>query len=228
MKKGFSGCLVILVQIFILLMIVGAISSYMGDSAGGLALIAGIVWLFVHHSKSKNKELSESESDDTATIATISFSYKDAKGNFTTRTVDVYYVDDVYISGYCHKQYDNRTFRADRIVSDITMNGKLYSVDDWLEMHESTALSKSNPKIISSLNLEVCFSGFRKDDKETLEQYAINNGFTVCSSVTKNLTFLVIGSHAGSKIMEQANEVGASVISETEFLEMIETGEIPR
>lgn len=226
MKKGFSGCLLVLFQIFILMIVVGAISSSMGDSVGGFALIVGIIWLFVRHSKRKEKELSDS--DDTATIATISFSYKDAKGNFTTRTVDVYYVDDVYIGGYCHKQYDNRTFRADRIVSDITMNGKRYSVDDWLEMHDSTALSKSKPKIISSLNLEICFSGFEDEAQRNLERQAIDSGFTVCSSVTQNLKFLVVGPKIQHKIMQQAQEVNATFLSEIEFLEMIETGEIPQ
>ncbi|OWZ82350.1 hypothetical protein CDE51_02260 [Pasteurella multocida] len=223
MKKGFSGCLVLFVQIFILLIIVGAISSSMGDEAGGLALVVGVIWLFFR--KRQNKDFESTQ--DIKSLSTISFSYTDAEGNFTTRTVDVMYVDDVYIKGFCHKQNDNRTFRADRIVGDIVMNGQRYNVDEWLELYNSTVLSTSKPKVISSLNLEVCFAGFEKENKEMLEQKAIDSGFTVCSSVTQNLKFLVIGPKIQHKIMEQAQEVDATFLSEIEFLEMIETGEIP-
>ncbi|HDR1413177.1 WYL domain-containing protein [Pasteurella multocida] len=224
MKKGFSGCLVLFVQIFILLIIVGAISSSMGDGAGGLALVVGVIWLFFR--KRQNKDLESTQ--DIKSLSTISFSYTDAEGNFTTRTVDVMYVDDVYIKGFCHKQNDSRTFRADRIVGDIVMNGQRYNVDDWLELNNSTVLSTSKPQITSSLNLEVCFAGFEKENKEILEQKAIDSGLTVCSSVTQNLKFLVIGPAIQHKIMKLAQEVNATLLSEFEFLEMIETGEIPQ
>ncbi|MFC0989555.1 hypothetical protein ACFGY4_07910 [Pasteurella multocida] len=226
MKKGFSlsGCLVLFIQIFFLLIVAGAISSANGQGVGMFALIAGGFAIWFYHSNKKKETVQD---HDMQTLGTISFSYTDAEGNFTTRAIDVTYVDDVYIKGFCHKQNDNRTFRADRIVGDIVMNGQRYNVDEWLELYNSTVLSTSKPKVISSLNLEVCFAGFEKENKEMLEQKAIDSGFTVCSSVTQNLKFLVIGPKIQHKIMEQAQEVDATFLSEIEFLEMIETGEIP-
>ncbi|HDR0964085.1 hypothetical protein ACFGY2_07175 [Pasteurella multocida] len=230
MKKGLSlgGCLVLCFQVFFLLIVAGAISSANGQGAGMFALIAGGFAMWFYH-RNKKKEIAQAQQEHgMSKIGTISFSYTDSEGNFTTRTVDVMYVDDVYIKGFCHKQNDSRTFRADRIVGDIVMNGQCYNVDDWMELHNSTVLSTYKPKIISSLNIEVCFAGFEKENKEMLEQKAIDSGFTVCSSVTQNLKFLVIGPTVQHKIMRLAQEVNATFLSEVEFLEMIETGEIPQ
>jgi DNA ligase (NAD+) len=52
------------------------------------------------------------------------------------------------------------------------------------------------------------------------KEIAIKNGASVLNSVSKNLSYLVVGIDAGSKL-EKANELGITVINEEEFLKLI-------
>ncbi|OOF64778.1 BRCT domain-containing protein [Rodentibacter pneumotropicus] len=158
----------------------------------------------------------------------ISFTYEDAQGNITNREIRVDEVNDTYIEGYCYNAMDTRTFRLDRIIGLIEQDDEFYLPDDWLEKQgivrkqTSSYSTKYKPK-----NLEICFTGFSRHTREELEELAEIADFTVRKSITQNLNFLVTGDNAGPSKISKAIDVGATLLDEDEFREMIETGEIP-
>jgi NAD-dependent DNA ligase len=75
--------------------------------------------------------------------------------------------------------------------------------------------------------LQICFTGFGTTRKQELIDIASANNFKVVSSVTKKLDFLCGGENAGPKKIEKAEAQGVQFLSEAQFLQIIETGEIP-
>jgi len=73
----------------------------------------------------------------------------------------------------------------------------------------------------------VCFTGFKKERKAELEVIAVEAGMQLITGASKNLTYLCCGMNAGPTKMEKARLLGALILSETEFLNMLETGEVP-
>jgi hypothetical protein len=75
--------------------------------------------------------------------------------------------------------------------------------------------------------LQVCFTGFGASKKIELTNLAYDKKINVVSSVTKKLDFLCGGETAGPMKLEKAIEQGVQVLSENEFMNLIETGEVP-
>ena len=75
--------------------------------------------------------------------------------------------------------------------------------------------------------LQVCFTGFGASKKVELTNLAQDKKFNVVASVTKKLDFLCGGETAGPKKLEKAIEQGVQILSENEFKNLIETGEVP-
>ncbi|WP_155952547.1 hypothetical protein [Pseudomonas sp. URMO17WK12:I4] len=53
-------------------------------------------------------------------IGVVAFTYEDSVGNITDRIVTVHSVSSMYIKGECHDQHEERTFRIDRILGELT------------------------------------------------------------------------------------------------------------
>jgi len=77
------------------------------------------------------------------------------------------------------------------------------------------------------MRLQICFTGFGTSKKQELVNLANSNDFKVVSSVTKKLDFLCGGENAGPKKIEKAKEQGVQFLNEQQFIQLIETGEIP-
>lgn len=75
--------------------------------------------------------------------------------------------------------------------------------------------------------IEICFTGFLPDEKNELIEIAKEANFHVAKSVTQNLPFLCTGDDPGPAKIEKAKYQGVVIISKDQFLQMIETGEIP-
>ena len=75
--------------------------------------------------------------------------------------------------------------------------------------------------------LQICFSGFGASKKEELISLAEESNFNVMSGVTNKLDYLIGGANAGPKKIEKAETQGVQFLTEHQFLELIETGEIP-
>lgn len=72
---------------------------------------------------------------------------------------------------------------------------------------------------------EVCFTGFRKTDRERLQKMAHRAGFKVRSKPTKDLGVLVCGYNTGPSKLAAAKAQGADVVQEIEgFIEYLEHG----
>lgn len=75
--------------------------------------------------------------------------------------------------------------------------------------------------------LDVCFTGFKAEDKKRLIATAEQNGMIVRSSVTQKLNFLCWGYNAGPKKIQAARARNVIAHNEEQFLSLLETGELP-
>lgn len=74
---------------------------------------------------------------------------------------------------------------------------------------------------------QICFTGFSPALKTELMTLAQDAGMHVAKSVTKNLRILCAGDNAGPKKLEKARVQSVSVLSESEFRNLLTTGELP-
>lgn len=75
--------------------------------------------------------------------------------------------------------------------------------------------------------ITVCFTGFSEVDKAHLRKLANENGMNVVKSVVIGLCYLVIGGEPGKLKVEEAHRKNARIITKDEFVNLINTGEIP-
>ena len=91
--------------------------------------------------------------------------------------------------------------------------------------------SKIKPRALEDIDLEinttsilacekVCFTGKSKYPRHTMQEIAIKNGAEISYNITKKTTLLVVGFDAGKKL-DKAQEKGISIISDEEFMEML-------
>lgn len=83
-------------------------------------------------------------------------------------------------------------------------------------------LLKIKTHMVASKKLEgmsFCFTGKISQPRHVFEQMVMNNGGTL-KSVSKNLSYLVVGEKAGSKLAA-AQSLGVKILTESEFLEMV-------
>lgn len=149
------------------------------------------------------------------------FIYKDSKGNITTRSISKISEQGIYLQGICYSKNKPRTFRKDRIIEML---------DNPYEVRlTSISLGKSNPTIkqVSNDELDVCFTGFKSEDKNRLTKLAESKGMIIRKSVTVGLAFLCFGYNAGPSKCNKAREQGVIALNENEFVSLLETGEIP-
>lgn len=155
--------------------------------------------------------------------SSTAFIYQDARGNITAREITDISETEMYLQGYCHLVNDLRTFRKDRIL-------ELLSSDDDIELKLKYYISINPPPKAPSKShhlLDVCFTGFKSDDKKRLKDMAENSGMVVRSSVTRSLNFLCCGYNAGPKKIEKARAQNVITLNEEQFTELLETGEAP-
>lgn len=157
-------------------------------------------------------------------ISTITFSYKDAEGFLTKRTVDIYSIDDPYIQGFCHLRNEERTFIIDRIVGNVIYQGKSLSVQEWLDLANVRIKRK-----LKNTKLNVCFTGFTENQLSNLTKIANEKNFNVRKTITDSLHFLVVGNNdiADHKKIKKADDELVLILTEQQFYHMLETGEIP-
>lgn len=151
----------------------------------------------------------------------LTFIYQDAKGNISKRDIFAVSSSDDYIQGICKKSNSIRTFRKDRILEYIT--------DISIIEKRLNHFVKANPTppTTDTTLPDICFTGFKKEDKEFLTNLAKQKNLNIRSSVTKNLAFLCCGYNAGPKKIETARKQGVIVLNENQFKTMLETGELP-
>ncbi len=156
----------------------------------------------------------------------ISFIYIDSKGNVTERTVINFSQNDDYIEGYCFLRKETKTFRKDRIQEVLESVYTNLPEENQLVCNFFNKNRDGSPVGKVEAN-EICFTGFSSKRKKELIDLAKNSGFVVRSSATTYLDFLICGSNAGPSKIEKAKSIGAIVMTEDEFIHILDTGELP-
>lgn len=156
----------------------------------------------------------------------IRFDYHDGDGMPSSRTVDVTALGSNYFGGYCRRRCAERTFRFDRV------SWPAHDADSGAALRTPAALRKrlrgdSRQAPVRS-EIEVLFTGFDRLRKAELESIAAGHGMVVRKGVTQGLEFLCAGPNAGQSKVRNAQAIGAQIISEVEFLTLLDTGEVPR
>lgn len=159
----------------------------------------------------------------------IKFIYRDSRGNITAREVGNISETEDYIQGICLKANSLRTFRKDRILEELSdFRNAGERIEYFIENNPPVSQkSSSSRRSNNGSNPEVCFTGFKKNEKDELNKLAESSGMFVRSSVTCNLDFLCCGSNAGPKKIEKSRHQGVVVLNSSQFKFMLETGEIP-
>jgi NAD-dependent DNA ligase len=79
----------------------------------------------------------------------------------------------------------------------------------------------------ANLSPTILFTGFKAADRARLEKLAEKKRIYIRKSVCHFLTFLVTGNNAGLTKIADAKLEGATILSEADFLRLIDTGELP-
>lgn len=155
--------------------------------------------------------------------------------------------DEVYLHGYCKTRGHYRTFKTERVIDFFDSLEEAEECSAILQAIDSSDFNFSDdglvrtggknykrycsPRMFQPLDfsspLEICFTGFKKEDKARLSGLAKEAGMIVRGDITVNLHFLCGGYNAGPKKLEVAQKKGTMILHEAEFLSLIETGELP-
>ena len=161
---------------------------------------------------------------------TIAFIYKDAQGKISYRSINNISKTIDYIQGVCYQENGLRTFRKDRVLEYLNENS---DINERLQYHINSnppPIEKDRSLIKNYHNpqgkLEICFTGFKQSDKEKLIALAEKNNFFIRPTVTKNLHFLCCGYNAGPSKIEKSRHQGVMILSEAQFMILVDTGEI--
>ncbi|NOH82820.1 hypothetical protein F0249_03280 [Vibrio sp. 03-59-1] len=142
--------------------------------------------------------------------------------------------EPTHIQGWCLRNGSPRTLRADHIlaVHDSIQEAETYFKEAEAKLTDAgfefeTGRSKNANRYSSPETLDICFTGFKKSDKEELIALAKIHDMQVRGEVTKHLDILCYGYNAGPKKLEKAMSQGVMILNKLQLEAMIETGEIP-
>ena len=161
------------------------------------------------------------------------FIYRDSRGNITAREVTNISESNQYIQGFCLNSAALRTFRKDRILEFLSDPTKISEKFKYYKENSPPPIindpkkpgeTRSGNKTGKS---EICFTGFKKDDKDVLIEIAEYNGMFIRTQVTTNLDFLCCGYNAGLKKIEASRHQGVVILNQDQFMSLLETGGIP-
>lgn len=162
----------------------------------------------------------------------FAFQYSDQSGQLALRTVRVTGIlsngRQEYLDGICIDRQAARTFRVDRITSDLIdqETGELVPVERLLsDIQSRSAMTYTAPEVPKERSkastrpwqTAVLFTGFSAKRREELEDMAFAMGWDVRSTVGSTLDVLVTGPKAGPSKVAEAEALGIEVIDEFEF-----------
>jgi NAD-dependent DNA ligase len=94
----------------------------------------------------------------------------------------------------------------------------MQDIDGWKWIYGNKTVYTPKPHIT-----EICFTGFRMEEKIDMEEKAISVGFNISRSVTKKLDYLCVGTTAGPSKLKKAEEQGCQIITYEDFINIIDT-----
>ncbi|WP_445672676.1 BRCT domain-containing protein [Pseudomonas inefficax] len=167
-------------------------------------------------------------------MSIIKFRYCDAKGVVTERELVQWSENSSYIQGRSSGDTFPKTFRKDRI-EEFLLGEDLLLKDAAppapkpkpSDIAAAAAMSNKAPKKASTGPNVILFTGFPTSYRSELEVLAEEYGMKVVKTPSKTLTFLCYGDNAGPSKVAKAQEAGAFIVSAEDFLNLIQTGELP-
>ncbi|HDN9017628.1 TPA: hypothetical protein P2I01_004562, partial [Aeromonas salmonicida] len=155
------------------------------------------------------------------------FIYEKSDGNIEGYHVVNISVSDHYLQGIALPKKQFRTFRIDRIAAMFKSESELLAADvpSLLDTPRSNISKKITKQSIGKA--EIAFTGFSKADRDRLEMQAEDAGLTIKKDVTKRLTYLCCGPNAGPTKTAKARDAGALALTEQQFIDLLNTGELP-
>lgn len=177
----------------------------------------------------------------------IHFVYVTAKNKVSAYSLTNPMGNEEYLHGFCKTRGHYRTFKEERVIEYFSSYKK---ADEFANQLAALPLSEfgfkdngvlhqrgknykryESPGMFSPLDftgpLEICFTGFKKEDKERLSAMAKSAGMVVRKDITVNLHLLCGGYNAGPKKLEVAQKKGTIILHEAELVSLIQTGELP-
>lgn len=160
----------------------------------------------------------------------IHFTYKNLNNEEKDFSIGINKVFEHHFAGMDIERNKYLTFRKDR-VAEYKDNAEAllatYPVEPFKTSgggNKTFGVNTNNPDKL----LEVCFTGFKKADKERLTALAKEKKLYVANDVTINLGILICGYNAGPKKIERAvnSAMQVEIMDEEEFLHFLETGEV--
>jgi DNA ligase (NAD+) len=110
-----------------------------------------------------------------------------------------------------------------RSVVDYFANGKNRQVIEDMQRNDLDLVWEASQKEKTLSGTRVVFTGtLSKLQRDEAKRMVEERGGRVTSSVSRNTSFVVVGEDAGSKA-EKARELGVKVVSEDEFLALVQT-----
>ena len=153
------------------------------------------------------------------------FVYINANARIDAHSISNVSQSDGYIQGISQSAQAIRTFRKYRILKEYpSLDEAKQACKQFLPEHFIHLTKATKTK---ALAFDICFTGFKKSDKERLVALAEAHNLTVRNSVTQNLQILCCGYNAGPSKVNAARMKGTIIIDEDGFVHFIETGEIP-
>ncbi|QER53239.1 hypothetical protein NWT83_06085 [Klebsiella quasipneumoniae] len=153
------------------------------------------------------------------------FVYINANARIGAHSISSVSHSENHIQGICQSAHSIRTFRKDRILQECSSAGEAQQAcQSFLPENYINLTKTTKPKL---LTFDICFTGFKKADKERLVEVAATHNLTVRNSVTQNLQMLCCGYNAGPTKVTAARMKGTVIIDEAGFMHFLETGEIP-
>lgn len=119
---------------------------------------------------------------------------------------------------------------SENVVAMMVDKGADFTVEQLREMEDGEcwrwiyAHFPPKTKRPKSSKPEICFTGFRPNDRTTMERLAEQHGYHVVTGVTVKLKVLVAGEAPGPSKLEKARQQGATILSAAEFLAEVSAG----
>jgi NAD-dependent DNA ligase len=154
------------------------------------------------------------------------FVYINAKGQVSAQSICNVSHSAEHVQGICNVIKQLRTFRKDRVIKLVETADAASTFLMTVKESDYSHIQLSKPKT-QKVTFDVCFTGFKKADKDRLIECANANGMTVRSSVTQNLQLLCCGYNAGPTKVTAARMKGVVILDENQFADFVKTGEIP-
>jgi NAD-dependent DNA ligase len=156
--------------------------------------------------------------------------YVNASNEVSYRNLEVIDEDERYIIAVGVDGGPPKTFRKDRVLEDVASiddPGVAKKVEGYQRRYAIIPNASREQWTNRQQKPEICFTGFRANEKAILMQHAEERGFFVRASVSGSLKFLVCGDTAGPSKMKSAREQGAFILGRDDYYRLAATGELP-